>query len=160
PWGANQRAKCSGTVQASKTSSRGTANSRSSMRSLAFSSARIARLLPALRVQLLQVRAEAVEASVPERAIRFRPRHDLLGGCGLELAGPRLRFATAADQPGALEHAEVLAYRRAAHVERPRQLLHVGGPFGQPLQDRSPRRVGERGKGEAQRVPLHITLWL
>src|SRR6185503_8631044 len=123
-------AKCSGTVQASNTSSRGTANSRSSIRALAFPAARIAHLLPALRMQLLQVRVEAVEAVVPERSIRFRPRDDLLERRGLEQARPRLRFATASDQPGSLQHAQVLAHRRAAHVEWPRQLLHVRGPCG------------------------------
>src|ERR1041384_5768145 len=109
PCGANQRAKCSGTVQASNTSSRGTANSRSSSRSLAFSAARIAHLLPALRVQLLQVHVEAVEARVPERSIAFRPCDDLLERRGLELARARLRLPTAPDQPGSLQHAQVLA---------------------------------------------------
>src|SRR5678815_1575894 len=68
----------------SATRSRGTANSRSSTRSLAPPAARIAHLLPALRVQLLQVHVEAVEALVPERSIRFRPRDDLLERRGLE----------------------------------------------------------------------------
>src|SRR5215468_344402 len=157
PSGANQRAKCSATVQTSNTSSRGTGNSRSSRRSSALPAAGMAPLLPALRVQLLQIDVEAVEARVPEGSIVFRPRGDLCERRGFELAWSRLRFATTADQPGSLQHREVLAHRWAAHVERPRQLLHVRVAGGQSLQDRPPRRVCECGKRSAQRVGCHLT---
>src|SRR5262249_60275369 len=87
-------------------------------------------------------------------------RGDLRDRRGFELAWSRLRFATTADQPGSLQHREVLAHRWAAHVERPRQLLHVRVSGGQSLQDRPPRRVCECGKRSAQRVRCHLTIRL
>src|SRR5215813_12894103 len=157
PSGANQRAKCSATVQTSNTSSRGTGNSRSSRRSSAIPAAGMAPLLSALRVQLLQVDVEAVEARVPERSIVFRPRCDLFERRGFQLAGTRLRFATAPDQTGSLQHREVLAHCRAAHLEGSIQLLHVRLSAGESLQDGPPRRVREGGKRSAQGIRCHLT---
>jgi hypothetical protein len=51
-----------------------------------------------------------------------------------------------------LEHLEVLGDGLGADRERPRQLVDGGVALGQTVEDRPPRRVGERGEGGAERV--------
>ena len=60
--------------------------------------------------------------------------------------------AAAADQPGPLEHAQVLRDGGAADPERRRQLLHRRGAVREAHQDGAPRGVGEGGEGGAQGV--------
>src|SRR5579871_78681 len=155
--GANQRAKCSALVHASKTSSGGAGYSRSSIRS-ALAATRMAPSGGLL--QLFQIGTQPIEARVPELAVPVGPRRDLLERRGIELARARLRFSTAPDQARTLEDAQVLAYCRTAHVERSRQLLHIRGARRQPLQDRAAGRIGERSERLAQCVGLHLTRWL
>jgi hypothetical protein len=59
------------------------------------------------------------------------------------------------EQPGALEHAQVLGDGRQRHVERFRQLAHRGAPLREPLEDGAPRRIGEGRECGVQRdVPI------
>src|SRR3954451_3694408 len=110
------------------------------------------------RLQLLQVRVEAVEALVPVSAIALEPIVDLAQRAGLEAAGPPLRFAAAHDQPRALEHLEVLRDGGEAHREGLGEGRHRGLAERKPRQQRATRRVGERRKRGAEVIGRHPLL--
>src|SRR2546429_8499144 len=74
----------------------------------------------------------------------------------LEPARPRLRPAAADDEPGPLEHLQMLRDRRMAHAEGLRELHHARLPAGEAGEGRAARWVGQRGDGlvvEAGRRP-------
>src|SRR5947207_14851574 len=90
----------------------------------------------------------------PVRHLPQRPR--------LEPARPRLRPAAADDEPGTLEHLQMLRDRRLAHAEGLRELHHPRLPAGEAGERSSARRVGERGEGLVEAVGRHAykTIWL
>jgi len=57
------------------------------------------------------------------------------------MAEPLTPMGFAVDQPGTLEHAEVLGHRGQAHVERLGQLSDVGGAASQSRENLAPGRV-------------------
>src|SRR4051812_25219324 len=119
--GPNHRANCTGSVQARKTTSRGASKTRVMVsRGSFFTALAFIRFL--LVLQLAKVFVEPIEALFPELAIVADPVRHFLERAGVETAGAPLRVASAGDQPGALEHFQVLRDRRQAHVERLGQL--------------------------------------
>src|SRR5688572_14028236 len=73
-----------------------------------------ATLLP-FRLQGAQMRFESIEALFPEATVLVKPVVGVFQGGGLQLAGAPLRLAAPRDQPGALQHLQVLGNRRQAH---------------------------------------------
>src|SRR5439155_23194335 len=98
-------ARCLGSVHAVHTSARGASNTRVPMidrgsrsRSRLF----LALTLFLLRLQLVQVIPQSIEALVPEAAIGFEPVVNILEGTRFDPAGAPLRRAAARDEAGAL----------------------------------------------------------
>src|SRR5581483_4296559 len=108
-----------------------------------------------LGLELAQIGVEAVEALLPEPAIALEPFVDFLERQRLDAAGPPLRLAAAADQPGALEHLEMLGDGGAADVEWRGELGDRGLPQRQAGEDRPARGVGQRGEGVAKAIRCH-----
>src|SRR6516225_10041694 len=120
----NQFLRSSMSVSALHTSATGASNTRSttSASSLVARSllAVISFLLSAflvLALQLPEVAVEPAEALFPVLPIELDPVGDALERVGLEPARAPLRLAAPLDQPGALEHLEMLGHRGQAHVE-------------------------------------------
>src|SRR5262249_55005435 len=137
-------ASSSGSVQARKTISRGASKMRVIRTSWAVSSIR--GLLSA------QMRIEPVHPGIPCPLARLHPLDRVIQRLRPHPARAPLRLAAADDQPGALEHFEVARDRRKAHREWLGELVHGGLAVGKAGQDRSARRIGERGEGEAELV--------
>src|SRR5882724_1431481 len=121
---------CSGFVQQSNTSARGASTTRVTTISRSEGVAKVVAptlsavvIVVLLVLKVVEVVVEAFVAGVPEAAVALGPLRDLLERRRLEPAGAPLRLASAGDQAGALEHAQVLRDRGPAHGEWRRQLL-------------------------------------
>src|SRR4029453_18248122 len=101
-------------------------------------------VLPAIAVflssslELLQVLVQSVVSLFPEAAVMLRPIRNFLERRCLQLGGTRLPLAGPRDQPGSLQHLQMLGDRRQADVERLGQLEDRGLPPLQPGQERPP----------------------
>src|SRR3990170_8559442 len=164
PFGPHQLMKCSGSVQALHTSSRGASNTRSMTSACsvdvvgALLASAICVLLLSLLLTLLnlsEVFVQAIETLLPEAAISFQPFIGVLERARAEPAGAPLRLATARDQAGALQHLEVLGDRGQAHLEGLGQLRDGRLTRGQASENRAPGGIGEGGKGCAQLIGRH-----
>jgi hypothetical protein len=102
-----------------------------------------------LTLQLLQVVIQPIEALVPELAVPLHPIGDLVQRSRLQPARPPLCLSSLRDQPGSLQHLEVLGDGGQAQGEGLGQLVDRGLALGEPRQDRSPRGIGERRKCRA-----------
>src|ERR1700736_2349249 len=110
PFGPHHCTRCFGSVQASKTSSRGASNMRvvTIVRvSCLVPRLGLASMLLLLGLKFLEIIVQPVEAGVPEAAILFKPVVDVLKAGRLDPAWPPLRLAATRDQTGALQHLEV-----------------------------------------------------
>jgi len=119
----------------------------------------VAPLSAALAVEkdplIVEKTVDAVEPCLPQLAILLEPGVGVAQRRRHEPARPALRVAPARDQPGALEHLEVLRDRGLAHRERFRELHHRRLAPGEPREDRAARRIGERGEGGVESSGLH-----
>src|ERR1700681_2453756 len=155
PRGQDQRARCCGSVQALKTSTRGASKVRRMLSSRCAAGAlalfrAFASMCFLLSLQLAKIGIEAFEAVLPVAAIALGPfRHVLERGC-LQAGGPGLGLAAAGNEAGSLEHLQMLGDCWLAHVEGPRQLHHAGFPGSEPREDCAARGIGQRGKGLVQ----------
>src|SRR6266704_2818981 len=111
-----------------------------------------------LRLQPAQIGVETIEALVPEAAIVLEPLGDVLERGAFETAGPPLRRAAARDQPGALQHLEMLGDGGTAHRERLGELADRALALGQPGEDGAPRRVGECRERGAEAIGRHAVM--
>src|SRR5512133_1706356 len=98
----NQSAKRSGSVHSRHTRSRGAANTRVML--ICGAGSAIGRLVPGRPQACLQ----ALEAGLPEPAVVLQPVHGVPERRRLEPRGPQLGGAAPGDQPGPLQHLEVL----------------------------------------------------
>ena len=100
--------------------------------------------------------AEPIEALLPDVPVGHGPFGHVLERLRLDPARSPLRLAAAHDQPGPLQHAQVLGHGRHAHVEGLRQLGDRALAHRQPGENRAAGRVGERGKRGAQLIHRHL----
>src|SRR5829696_3064594 len=155
---------CSGLVMASNTSARGASKSRVMRISrsdgvvtvkVALFAAVLAGMSLLLVFQLLQVGVESIETGFPDRAVPLGPVGNVLEGRRLDPARAPLRFPAAGDEPGALEHAQVLRDGRHAHLEGLGELGHGALAGREPGQDGPAGRVGESRKRGTEVVSVH-----
>src|SRR5438105_7285014 len=102
------------------------------------------------------MRVETVETVFPKHAVALHPLRGLAQTVRLEPGRSPLGVAPARDQPGILEHFEVLRDRWKRHVERLRELRDRGFPGGETGEDRPPRRIGDRRERRAETVGGHV----
>src|SRR6185437_2911160 len=136
PTGPQKWVRCSGVIMQRKTSSRG-----ASKTLVRFSSAGAAwwlvmicrllarcgrRLMDVALLDVAQVRVELVEPLGPGAPAGLDPAERRVERGGLEVARPVLGVPGPRDQPGPLEHLEVLGDARKRHVERHGQLVNRG----------------------------------
>src|SRR5438128_464933 len=119
----------------------------------------LAATLLLLRLQLLQVNVQAVETLLPKAAIFFEPIVDAFQRPRLDPAGPPLRFAPPRDQPGALQHLEMLGDGGAAHLEGLGEFADRRLTQGESREDRATRGIGEGCKRGAEAVRRHGVLY-
>src|SRR5258708_15962091 len=156
PFGPHQRTRCSGSVQALKTKSRGASKTRVMTSSRFSASVAIAAALflvsifLLLRLQFAQVLVEAIQTLFPEAPIVFDPFGRILQRSCSELTRPPLRFAPPRDQPGAFQHLEMFGERGKANLERLGQIGHRGCALGEARENRTPGGIRERGEGGVQ----------
>src|SRR5438128_5918396 len=110
-----------------------------------------------LLLQLAQVCVEAIEALLPEDPVPLHPLRRIPQAVGLEPGGAPLGVTPARDQPGLLEHLEVLRYGWEGHVKGSRQLGDGGLARGEPGEDRAPGRIRDRRERCAEPVGRHAT---
>src|SRR5262245_53549006 len=150
----HQRLTCSGLVMASNTSCRGASNTRVSVISVSdgvvlwkvLLFAALTGMTLLLGFEFLQIRVKSIEACFPDVTVAFGPLGHFLQGRCLDAAWPPLGFASASDKAGSFEHSEVLRDGWKGHVERLGKLSNRPLPGGECGENRSPGRVGKRGK--------------
>src|SRR5215469_1321438 len=171
PWGADQRMRCLGSVQHRNTRDTGASKVRTMVRSRAPAGAVALLLLAAmglllrgrlLRLQFFQVLVQAVQALLPVAAVLLHPVGHVFQGRCLQAAGAPLGVTAAADEPGLLQHLQVLGDGGLADLEGRGELGHRGLPRGEPRQDGPAGRIRQGGEGGAQLVGGHgyYTKWL
>src|SRR5512144_1672924 len=107
PRGPHHCTTCSGSVQASNTSSRGASIRRvmTISRSVGILASAVMASMPLpfllLRLNLAEINLQAVETFVPQRPVALQPRVHVLQRFGRDAAGPPLRLAAPGDEPGA-----------------------------------------------------------
>src|SRR6266540_2981610 len=113
------------------------------------------RSLPLRPVGCLQALFEAIEALLPERTVLLEPFGRLAEVGSVQTRRPQLRRAPACDQPGPLEHLEVLGHSLNGDRERLGELVHRRLPVCEASEDRTPGRVRKSGKRLCELVDRH-----
>src|SRR5215470_9699151 len=152
PRGQDHCASSCGSVQARNTSSRGALKVRrmtSSCSALALFRT-FASMALLLSLQLTEIAVEPAEAALPVTAVMLGPPCYLAQRLSLQTARTRRSAPAANDEPGALQHLQVLGDRRLAHCEGRRELHHARLTAREAGKNGTARRVGERGKGLVQ----------
>src|SRR5438309_2375152 len=160
PAASHQQATSSGRVQASKTRSGGAAMRRVKRSVCAASSiskpAEAKGWAGGMSVFLRgEMAVEIVEAAFPPGAERLQPLRHRLHARRLEPARAALRVLPAGDEPGLLQHLQMLRDGRLAERERPGELRHRGFAERQPGEDGAAGGIAEGGEGC---VELHCSL--
>src|SRR5215218_10170112 len=111
PLGPHHCVRCFGSVQTSNTSSRGALRIR--VATISRSPTSVAGMLPSfilllLLLKFLEVFVQAVETLVPEPAVMLHPLGHALERLPAQPARPPLRLPPALDQPGPLQHLQML----------------------------------------------------
>src|SRR6516225_1502600 len=128
PSGPYHALKCSGSVHIRQMRSTGASRMRSITTASCGVSSAIVLTRLSLRSELGEVVVHPVEAGLPDGPVLLGPGRDLLQGGRVEGAGPVLGSLATLDQPGPLQHLDVLGDRRKRQVERPGELVDVRFP--------------------------------
>src|SRR5439155_16985621 len=153
PSGPYHLAKCSGSVHIRQTRSTGALRVRSiTTASWVPLSSVIVFACLSLLLELLDVVVHSVEAGFPDGPVLLGPRRNRLEWCGVEGARSVLGALAPCDQPRPFEHLDVLRDGRQRHVEGLGEVVDVCFALREARQNRSPRRVGQRGEGLAESV--------
>ncbi len=96
---------------------------------------------------------EVVEAVRPERAVPLEPLCSVAERLTPQPRRAQLCCSAALDQPGALEHAQVLRHRLDRDRKRLGELVDGRLAGCEPLEDRPPRRISQRGASRARDPP-------
>jgi hypothetical protein len=98
---------------------------------------------------------EAAVALLDAGSVALDPGVHQVEGLYLEAHRPGLRAGRAADEPGVLEHLQVLVDGLQRHPVRLGQLAHGRVAFGEPGHHVAPGRIREGGEDLRQRVHGH-----
>lgn len=98
----------------------------------------------------MEILGEGVELPLPKAAVAGDPGGGVLHRARRQPAPAHPALAAAVDQPGALQHAQVLGDRGEGNTERLSQRCDGGLAGGEAGQDRAARGVGQRAEGGVQ----------
>src|SRR3954454_15116531 len=112
PAGPYHAAKCSGSAHNFQITPGGASNVRSITRSCAPLSPVMVNARLSLLLEWLEVGVHPVEPRLPDRPVLLGPRGNLLERCRVQATRPVLRVLTSDNQPGSLEHLDVLGDSR------------------------------------------------
>src|SRR3954467_7805494 len=148
PVASHHCASCSGSVQAANTRAGGASRSRT--KRIVWVASSMAKPADAVSVESIslvlrlvagEMSLEIVEPSFPQDAERLGPFGDGLDRLGPQAARAALRVTPLLDQPGALEHAQMLGNGRLREPERCSQFAYGRLTLRETGQDGSSRRV-------------------
>src|ERR1700693_1470838 len=111
-----------------------------------------------LLLYFFQVLAQPIETLRPDLPVALDPLGHLFEPLRLEPARPPLGLAPLRDQPGALQHLQVLRNAREAQCERFRQLGHRLLTRSEASEDRPAGGVRQSSKSDAQVIGRHFVL--
>ena len=100
---------------------------------------------------MIEIVGQPVELLFPVQPVPLDPGRGLAHRPSDEPAAPHAPVAAPADEPGALEHPQMLGNRGQAHGEWPRQFSDGRFAGGEARDDRAAGRVGERGERGVER---------
>jgi hypothetical protein len=92
----------------------------------------------------------------PELAVAIDPRRLLFQPALAERAGPHAPDLLRRDQPGLLQHADVLLHAREGHVELLGEVRDRSVPSPELLQHAAPGRIRERGERDVELLALRM----
>src|SRR5439155_15075274 len=115
------------------------------------------RSTPLRPVRCLQALVESIETLLPERTVLLEPLGGLAEPRSMQTRRPQLRRTPTGDQPGPLEHLEVLGHRLNGDGERLGELVHRCFSVCEACEDRTTGRVGKSGKRVCELVDGHCT---
>ena len=109
---------------------------------------RASSLRPSLR---FGIGRQPIEAARPEALVATQPVHRFPHGFAATAAPSPSARLRPRDEPGLVEHVEMLHHRRQLDREGLRQFADRSAVLAlEPRQDRPPRRVDERGEGPVE----------
>src|SRR5579871_4838566 len=182
PAGPNQFGKCSGSVQAAKTTSRFALMTRE--RTISRSMSQCARAASGVEVMAIScafedvgwlgasvttpspwrlllkrryIRLEPVKAGFPDGALLGEPALGPLHGARHQAARADAAMLLRSDEASGLQHTDVFHQAWQRHVERLGELADGRLALREPRKDRAPRRIGERAEHvvEMRRIVSH-----
>src|SRR5829696_3322025 len=145
----NQSAKRSASVHSRHTRSRGASNTRVTLKPFCSP-------IAGAFLGRSQARLEPVEAALPEATVLLKPRGRVAERRALQPRRAQLGGPSARDQPRVLEDLQVLGDRLDGDRERLRELAHARVALGEPVEDRTARRVRECRERAAELVDGHL----
>jgi len=95
---------------------------------------------------LIEIAGERIELLGPELLVARHPHGGFFHGRGGELAAHHPPLLRPRDEPGVLEHAQVLEEAGKRHLVRVGKLGHRAVAFGERLKHAAPGAVGKRGE--------------
>lgn len=101
---------------------------------------------------MLEKCVEALKVAGPDAVIFLEPFGGFREWLGLQAARAALRILAVGDEPGELEHLEVLGDRGLGHLEGLGEFRDGGFAGSEARKDRPPSWIGERGKGGIQAI--------
>ena len=109
-------------------------------------------------LKFMQIAVQLSEPMFPDMPIICDPAGRGLQWLCLQSARTPLRLPTTHDQPGALQHVEMLGYPGKSHIERLGEFRDRDFARHQACEDCTPRGVSQRGEGDAQLIWQHLYL--
>jgi len=101
---------------------------------------------------LIEIAGERIELLGPELLVARHPHGGFFHGRGGELAAHHPPLLRPRDEPGVLEHVEVLEEAGKRHLVRVGKLGHRAVAFGERLKHAAPGAVGKRGEHAVELV--------
>src|SRR5580700_6583982 len=183
PAGPNQFGKCSGSVQAAKTTSRFALTTRE--RTISRSISQCARAASGVEVMAIScafedvvwlgasvstpslwrlllkrrnIRLEPIKARFPDGALLGEPVLGPIHGAWHQAACADAAMLLRLDESSGLQHTDVFHEARQSHVERMGEFAHGSLALREPRNDCAPRWIGERAEHvvEMRRMVSHI----
>src|SRR5579864_8977659 len=105
---------------------------------------------PGLLLDCLHINLEPIQASLPNRTLRYQPTFSIGHGSWLQSAGANTPTLLGFHETDVLKHPDVLHKARQRHVERLGEFSDRGFALAQTLKDRSSCWVGKSAEDKVE----------